>query len=166
MITFVLFVLMSWFSQLVYSLWSIGADCPVIIASAVLLSGALIRASQLLKKISALEFEVMLEQEEKTKYIKWIFMMAPDLEKPVVSMRTKLLLFRNSRRIFNTRTAITGLAELFLKIFMRDPSYIFSYFQIISVSAAGILLIPPLWIKVCIRCLSFPDVFLALHYLG
>ncbi|MDD9310568.1 ABC transporter permease [Cytobacillus firmus] len=158
-ITFVLFVLMSWFSQLVYSLWSIGADCPVIIASAVLLSGALIRASQLLKKISALEFEVMLEQEEKTKYIKWIFMMAPDLEKPVVSMRTKPLLFRNSRRIFNTRTAITGLAELFLKIFMRNPSYIFSYFQIISVSAAGILLIPPLWIKVIVS-----GVFLFLMY--
>ncbi|WP_197198544.1 ABC transporter permease [Cytobacillus firmus] len=158
-ITFVLFVLMSWFSQLVYSLWSIGADCPVIIASAVLLSGALIRASQLLKKISALEFEVMLEQEEKTKYIKWIFMMAPDLEKPVVSMRTKPLLFRNSRRIFNTRTAITGLVELFLKIFMRNPSYIFSYFQIISVSAAGILLIPPLWIKVIVS-----GVFLFLMY--
>jgi ABC-2 type transport system permease protein len=158
-ITFVLFVLLSWFSQLVYSLWSIGADFPVITASAVLLSGALIRASQLLKKISALEFEVMLEQEEKTKYINWIFMMAPDLEKPVVSMRTKPLLFRNSRRIFNKRTPITGLAELFLKIFMRNPSYIFSYFQIISVSAAGILLIPPLWIKVIVS-----GVFLFLMY--
>jgi ABC-2 type transport system permease protein len=158
-ITFVLFVLLSWFSQLVYSLWSIGADFPVITASAVLLSGALIRASQLLKKISAVEFEVMLEQEEKTKYINWIFMMAPDLEKPVVSMRTKPLLFRNSRRIFNKRTPITGLAELFLKIFMRNPSYIFSYFQIISVSAAGILLIPPLWIKVIVS-----GVFLFLMY--
>ncbi|MCC3647310.1 MAG: ABC transporter permease [Bacillota bacterium] len=158
-ITFVLFVLLSWFSQLVYSLWSIGAEFPVIIASALLLSGALIRASRLLKKISALEFEVMLEQEEKTKYIKWIFMMAPDLEKPVVSMRTKPLLFRNSRRIFNKRTPITGLAELFLKIFIRNPSYIFSYFQIISVSAAGILLIPPLWIKVIVSV-----VFLFLMY--
>lgn len=158
-ITFVLFVLLSWFSQLVYSLWSIGADFSVIIASAVLLSGALIRASQLLKKISALEFDVMLEQEEKTKYIKWIFMMAPDLEKPVVSMRTKPLLFKNSRRIFNKRTPITGLAELFLKIFIRNPSYIFSYFQIISVSAAGILLIPPLWIKVIVS-----GVFLFLMY--
>ncbi|MEH6990224.1 ABC transporter permease [Cytobacillus firmus] len=158
-ITFVLFVLLSWFSQLVYSLWSIGAQFPVIIASALLLAGALIRASRLLKKISALEFEVMLEQEEKTKYIKWIFMMAPDLEKPVVSMRTKPLLFRNSRRIFNKRTPITGLAELFLKIFMRNPSYIFSYFQIISVSAAGILFIPPLWIKVIVS-----GVFLFLMY--
>ncbi|OMF54244.1 hypothetical protein BK139_18915 [Paenibacillus sp. FSL R5-0490] len=158
-ITFALFVLLSWFSQLVYSLWSIGADFPVIIASAVLLSGALIRASQMLKKISSLEFEVMLEQEEKTKYIKWIFMMAPDLEKPVVSMRTKPLLFRNSRRIFNKRTPITGLAELFLKIFIRNPSYIFGYFQIISVSAAGILLIPPLWIKVIVS-----GVFLFLMY--
>ncbi|WP_394580398.1 ABC transporter permease [Cytobacillus firmus] len=158
-ITFLLFVLLSWFSQLVYSLWSIGAEFPVIIASALLLSGALIRASRLLKKISALEFEVMLEQEEKTKYIKWIFMMAPDLEKPVVSMRTKPLLFRNSRRIFSKRTPITGLAELFLKIFIRNPSYIFSYFQIISVSAAGILLIPPLWIKVIVS-----GVFLFLMY--
>ncbi|MGN7178798.1 ABC transporter permease [Cytobacillus sp. SAFR-174] len=158
-ITFLLFVLLSWFSQLVYSLWSIGAEFPVIIASAVLLSGALITASQMLKKISSLEFEVMLEQEEKTKYIKWIFMMAPDLEKPVVSMRTKPLLFRNSRRIFNKRTPITGLAELFLKIFIRNPSYIFGYFQIISVSAAGILLIPPLWIKVIVS-----GVFLFLMY--
>lgn len=158
-ITFALFVLLSWFSQLVYSLWSIGAEFPVIIASALLLSGALIKASRLLKKISALEFEVMLEQEEKTKYIKWIFMMAPDLEKPVVSMRIKPLLFRNSRRIFNKRTPITGLAELFLKIFIRNPSYIFSYFQIISVSAAGILLIPPLWIKVIVSV-----VFLFLMY--
>ncbi|MBG9445901.1 ABC transporter permease [Cytobacillus firmus] len=158
-ITFALFVLLSWFSQLVYSLWSIGAEFPVIIASALLLSGALIKASRLLKKISALEFEVMLEQEEKTKYIKWIFMMAPDLEKPVVSMRTKPLLFRNSRMIFNKRTPITGLAELFLKIFIRNPSFIFSYFQIISVSAAGILLIPPLWIKVIVS-----GVFLFLMY--
>ncbi|KAF0815618.1 hypothetical protein KIS4809_5641 [Bacillus sp. ZZV12-4809] len=158
-ISFVLFVLLSWFSQLVYSLWSIGADFPVIIASAVLLSGTFLKASPLLKKIPALEFEVMLEQEEKTKYIKWIFMMAPEMEKPVVSMRTKPLLFRNSRRIFIKRTPITGLAELFLKIFLRNPSYILSYFQIISVSAAGILLIPPLWIKMIVS-----GVFLFLMY--
>ncbi|KON86686.1 hypothetical protein AF332_07685 [Sporosarcina globispora] len=158
-IGFVLFVLFSWFSQLVYSVWVIGADFPVNMTSAVLLSGTLMRASQLLKKISDLDFEVLLEQEEKTKYIKWIFMMAPDLEKPAVSMRTKPLLFRNSRRIFKKRTPITGLIELFLKIFMRNPSYIFSYFQIISVSAAGIILIPPLWIKIIVS-----GVFLFLTY--
>ncbi|MBN8200906.1 MULTISPECIES: ABC transporter permease [Bacillaceae] len=158
-ICFLLFVLLSWFSQLVYSLWNFGAVLPVYMISAVLLSGTLMRVSRMLKKISALDFEIMLEQEEKTKYIKWIFMMAPEIEKPAISMRTKPLLFRNSRRIFKKRTPITGLIELFIKIFIRNPSYIFSYFQIISVSAAGIISIPPLWIKVIVS-----GVFLFLMY--
>ncbi|EFV77118.1 hypothetical protein HMPREF1013_02646 [Bacillus sp. 2_A_57_CT2] len=158
-IGFLLFVLLSWFSQLVYSLWNFGADFPVYMISAVLLSGTLTRVSQMLKGISAVDFEILLEQEEKTKYIKWIFMMAPEIEKPAISMRTKPLLFRNSRRIFKKRAPITGLIELFIKIFIRNPSFIFSYFQIISVSAAGIIAIPPLWIKVIVS-----GVFLFLMY--
>ncbi|RBP93797.1 ABC-2 type transport system permease protein [Cytobacillus firmus] len=158
-IGFVLFVLLSWFSQLVYSLWNFGADFPVYMISAVLLSGTLTRVSQMQKRISAADFEIMLEQEEKTKYIKWIFMMAPEIEKPAISMRTRPILFRNSRRIFKKRTPIKGLIELFIKIFIRNPSYIFSYFQIISVSAAGIIAIPPLWIKVIVS-----GIFLFLMY--
>ena len=49
-IGFLLFVLLSWFSQLVYSLWNFGADFPVYMISAVLLSGTLTRVSQILKR--------------------------------------------------------------------------------------------------------------------
>jgi ABC-2 type transport system permease protein len=156
---FLLFVLFSWFSQLIYSLWNLGAVLPVYITSAILLAGTLARIYKLLNRVSAMDFEVKLEQEEKTKYIQWIFMMAPEIEKPAFSVRTKPLLFRKSKRIFKKRTPVTGLIELFLKIFIRNPPYIFSYFQIISISAAGIILIPPLWIKAIVL-----GIFLFLAY--
>ncbi len=158
-IRFLVFVLFSWFSQLVYSLWDLGADLAVYMTAAVLLAGTIMRVFRLLNRVSAIDYEIILEQEEKTKYIKWIFMMAPEMEKPAFSMRTKPLLFRKSKRIFRNRTPATGLAELFLKIFIRNPSYIVSYFQIISISAAGIIVIPPLWIKGIVLC-----VFLFLTY--
>jgi ABC-2 type transport system permease protein len=158
-LSFLLFVLFSWFSQLIYSLWDLGAVLPVYITSAILLAGTLARIYQLLNRASAMDFEVKLEQEEKTKYIQWIFMMAPEIEKPAFSLRTKPLLFRKSKRIFKKRTPVTGLIELFLKVFIRNPSYIFSYFQIISISAAGIILIPPLWIKAIVL-----GIFLFLAY--
>ncbi|GAA2711549.1 hypothetical protein GCM10009865_36130 [Aeromicrobium ponti] len=156
---FLLFVLFSWFSQLVYSLWDLGAVMPVYITSVILLAGTFGRTYQLLNRVSTMDFEVKLEQEEKTKYIQWIFMMAPEIEKPAFSVHTKPLLFRKSKRIFKKRTPFTGLIELFLKIFIRNPSYIFSYFQIISISAAGIIIIPPIWIKAIVL-----GIFLFLAY--
>ncbi|MBT2690506.1 ABC transporter permease [Bacillus sp. ISL-47] len=156
---FLLFVLFSWFSQLVYFLWDLGEVLPVYITSAVLLAGTLARIFQLLNRVSAIDFEVKLDQKVKTKYIQWIFMMAPEIEKPAFSIRSKPLFFRKSKRLFKKRTPVTGLIELFLKIFIRNPSYIISYFQIISISAAGIMIIPPLWIKAIVL-----GIFLFLAY--
>ncbi len=61
--------------------------------------------------------------------------------------RKRPWLFRNSNRIFESRTVKNGLVELFIKAFFRNSSQIFSYLQIIGVSVTAIIILPPIWMK-------------------
>jgi ABC-2 type transport system permease protein len=91
--------------------------------------------------------ELEIEQEERNKYIQWIYQISSEIEKESVLYRKKpLLLFRNSARIFQERNEETGLLELLLKSFLRNRQYVMSYYRMLAISCVAILLFP-LWVK-------------------
>lgn len=91
--------------------------------------------------------ELEIEQEERNKYIQWIYQFSSEIEKESVLYRKKpLLLFRNSARIFQVRNEETGLLELLLKSFLRNRQYVMSYYRMLAISCVAIFL-SPLWIK-------------------
>lgn len=94
--------------------------------------------------------EVIKENQERLRYLNMIFSASPDIEKPKISKRKKPFLFRQSKRIFEKRTAKNGFCELFLKIILRDFSYLRSYLQMLGVTGAAILIVPPVLFKVII----------------
>jgi ABC-2 type transport system permease protein len=146
-IGFLLFVLFSWFSQLVYFLFQTGHLLLVYLVACVILAPSVYFSLKTLQKASSLDIGIDVEQERKTSMIKLVFSAAPEIEKPVVTRRKKPLLFRKSKRIFKKRTPVTGIAELFIKVFIRNYSYISGYAALTNVTTAAIILIPSLWIR-------------------
>lgn len=144
---FLVFVALSWFSQLIYFLWDKGALLLVCLCGIVLLALSICFGLKAIQKLSAIDHEIDMGRVDKTKNIEFIFMLSKEIEKPVVTKRTKPLLLRRSKRIFKKRTPVNGFVELFLKVLLRNRSYVMNYFQIISVGTVAIVLIPPLWIK-------------------
>lgn len=149
-LSFLLFVLLSWFSQLIYFLWDKGSLFLVCLCGIILLTASIYFSLKAIQKLSTIDHEIDMGRANKTKNIEFIFMLSNEIEKPVVTKRTKPLLFRRSKRIFKKRTPINGFIELFYKVFLRNRSYVVSFFQIISVGTVAIVLIPPLWIKIII----------------
>lgn len=145
-----LFIALSWFSQLIYFFWEKDMLLPVYLTGVILMAASISQSLQTIRKAASIEYEIDMGQEEKTKNIQLMFMLSHEIEKPIVSKRTKPLFFRHSKRIFKKRTPVNGFIELFIKIFLRNFSYIRGYFQIISVTTAAIVMIPPLWIKIVV----------------
>lgn len=100
-----------------------------------------------LKKTNRWFRELEIDERERNKYIKFILHFSAEVEKQPVSRRKKpLLLFRHSGRLFKKRDKEHGLLELLLKTFLRNKSYVFSYYQIIVVTCLAITVLP-LWLK-------------------
>jgi ABC-2 type transport system permease protein len=144
------FILFSWFSQLIYLLFEKEILLSLYLFGWIIFLISIYLSLRTLRKISSLDIEIDMEKERKTSTIQFIFMAAPEIEKPAVTKRTKPLLFRRSKQIFKKRTPMNGYIELFIKIFIRNYSYISGYFVLINVTTAAIVLIPPIWIKVLI----------------
>jgi len=144
------FIIILGFCQWIFILWGKGAFLSIYIFGVIMLIASILLSLMELNKISSIDHEIALSREEKMKSIDLIFSLSLEIEKPVISKRTKPLLYRRSKRIFKKRTQINGVAELFIKIFIRNFSYVGSYFQIISVTGAAMMIIPPLWIKTVI----------------
>ncbi|WP_066292124.1 ABC transporter permease [Bacillus sp. FJAT-29937] len=146
-----IFLPLGWFSQFIFLLWEKGLLLPVYGCGAFVVTISIFQSLRVLKKISSIDHNISLGNEAKTKNIDFIFRLSQDIEKPViVTKRTKPLLFRRSKRIFNNRASVNGFLELFIKIFIRNYSYVGGFLQIISVTTAAIVIIPPIWIKVLI----------------
>lgn len=94
--------------------------------------------------------EVLKEDQERLRYLNMIFSASPDIEKPKISKRKKPFLFRQSMRILEKRTAQNGFFELFLKINLRNLTYLRSYLQMLGVTGAAILIVPPVLFKLII----------------
>ncbi|WP_203557419.1 ABC transporter permease [Bacillus sp. B15-48] len=148
----VIFILGSWLVQFMYWLWASEAYLIMSIIIILLTFCAVIFHYPALKRISSFEEEWLLEQQERNKYIQLIFTAAPEIENIKVSTRTTPWIFRKSKRIFKSRNPKKGFIEIFIKIFIRNPTYILSFFQLISVTVAAVILIPPYWLKISIFC--------------
>ncbi|MBP3039286.1 ABC transporter permease [Bacillaceae bacterium Marseille-Q3522] len=92
--------------------------------------------------------EVTKENEERMRFISMIFRASPDLEKPKIIKRNKPFLFRRSKRLFKKRTAENAFLELFIKIIIRNLTYLSGYFRLIGVTGTAIILIPPTVLKI------------------
>lgn len=90
--------------------------------------------------------EVANESKERMRYLKLIFGVAREVEKPPISLGKRPLLNRKSRRFFSNITPEKGLLELLLKGFIRNSIYITSYLQVISITFFVIIVLP-LWGK-------------------
>lgn len=99
---------------------------------------------------SKLETNLMIESLERTKYINLILNFSQEVEKTNVITRKNPWLFPKSQRIFTKRIPKTSFLELFSKVFIRNPQYMAGFFQLIGVSTAAIIFIPPWWIKITI----------------
>lgn len=142
-----IFILLNWCTQFLISFWLESQFVPILFAASSFLIGSLMLYYRPLHRTSRFEHELEIEEDEKMKYIQLIFELSPDIEKISRPVRSKPFLFRKSARIFQNRTAEKAFIELFIKVFLRNNRYSATYFQMISVTAAGILVIPPLWIK-------------------
>ncbi|WP_100488301.1 ABC transporter permease [Sporolactobacillus pectinivorans] len=100
-----------------------------------------------LKKTNRWIKDLETESAEQTKYIKFILAFSMGVEKPSVTRRKRpLVFFRNSGRIFKKRSKENGLLEFLLKTFLRNKSYVLSYYQLTIITCFAAVLLP-LWLK-------------------
>lgn len=96
--------------------------------------------------------DLSIDEKDKNKYTEMILGLSMDMEKlpkprPV---RKSPRLYSKSNRIFTKRTQRNGFLELFIKVVTRDTQYIRGYLQVLGVTAAAIVFMPPLWIKITV----------------
>jgi ABC-2 type transport system permease protein len=145
------FVLLSWMVQLVFALWLGGNLLTFNMSAVLLLALGIFLYSRILPKTHTFDSEAAFEREERVKYTGLIFQLSYEVEMPSPSTaRKKPFLFRHSKRIFKKRTVSAGFLEVFIKVFLRNPSYWANYLKIISPAVAAIVIIPPIWLKTLI----------------
>ncbi|MBS4195082.1 ABC transporter permease [Lederbergia citri] len=115
--------------------------------------------------VHTFEQDLAIEELEKNKYIEIIFGLSMDMEKmpKPVPVRKSPRLYSKSNRIFKNRTPKNGFIELFIKATTRNTEYIIGYFQIMGVTSAATVMLPPLWLKITMAIIG--TVFL-LTWLG
>lgn len=144
------FLIVSTMGLLIYSLWKKGFWFPIYLSGVIVITLSIYLSLRSIKKLSFIDHQINMEQKHRNGNIELIFTMAPEIEKPVVTKRTKPLFFRRSKRIFKKRTQSKGFTELFIKVFLRNYSYISGYILMVNVTTIAIVLLPPIWIKVFI----------------
>lgn len=115
--------------------------------------------------LATFEQDLAVDMKEKQKYTALIFSMSMDIEKlpKIKPPRKKPLLYGKSNRLFKERTPKKGFLELFIKAVTRNTEYIRKYIQLIGVTGAAIVILPPLWLKLSI---AFAGFFFLLFWLG
>jgi len=107
----------------------------------------LYQLSQITKTNRWFQREIEIEQEERIKYIKLIITFSNEVEKEkIITAKRPYILFPESNRIFKHRTKANGLLEMLLKSFLRNKSYLKSYYQMTAITT-GALIVLPLWLK-------------------
>lgn len=98
-------------------------------------------------QINNFDDELMLEQQEKLKYVQLIYQFSYSVEKTNPVIRTRPFLFRKSRQLFKKRTPSNAFIELFFKVFLRNATYFLSYLQMIGVTISALIVSPNLWLS-------------------
>lgn len=148
---FYFFILFSGIGIFMYSFSRFGVQGePVFLFIGIILLGGLSVFVNYCYNKSASSFlkDVLLDQQEKLKFIKYIFIFSEAVEKESKIQRKEPWLFQNSKRIFKKRTKENHIRELYIKVMLRNPKFIKLYLQMILVTIAVILLLPPIWMKI------------------
>lgn len=97
------------------------------------------------------------EREFDAKYQIANFMLvyAGAIEKRSAKQRKKPWIFRRSQRLFSHRESDSVMLEQYIKIWIRKPQRIFSYFRFLSVSAVALFLFPNNWSIVLVLLIVF-----------
>jgi ABC-2 type transport system permease protein len=144
------FILGSWTIQFIYSYWILGSMILPILASILFAILAVALYAPALSKLSNFDEELANEQKERNKYMNSVLTLSPELEKVKVSNRKRPWLYRKSGRMFKNRSVENGFSELFLKVLIRNSTYWSGYLQIVSITIAALIIVPPVWIKVVV----------------
>lgn len=142
---FIVFVTGSWVTQLV--IWAVTnfALFLMFIIWLPSLFGMYLSIKKLLR-LSGFDEEIMTEREEKLRYVGLIYQFSFSIEKTTPVIRKNPLLFRHSKRLFKKRTASHAFIELFFKVFLRNFSYVLSYFQLIGITISAMVVSPTIWL--------------------
>ncbi|WP_066057480.1 ABC transporter permease [Robertmurraya korlensis] len=142
---FFVFVIGSWITQLV--IWAV-TNYATFLWFIVWVPGFLgmYLSINKLRRINRFDEELITEREERLRYIGLIYQFSFSIEKTTPVIRKNPLLFRHSKRLFKKRTASHAFIELFLKVFLRNFSYVLSYFQFIGVTISAMIVSPTIWL--------------------
>lgn len=95
--------------------------------------------------------DLIVEQRERTKLAMRTFMLAKEIEKPKIIRRKKpIILERGETPLFKKRTPVNGFLELFIKISIRNGSYVSSYIQLTLYTCFAFVMLPSLIIKIIV----------------
>jgi ABC-2 type transport system permease protein len=144
------FILGSWTIQFIYSFWLHENLLLPALACALFTALAVVFYAPKLSKLSTFEEDFANEQEERNKYLNSVLTLSPEMEKVKVSNRKRPWFYRKSGRIFKRRSTENGFSELFIKVFIRNSAYWSGFLQIVSVTTAALIIVPPVWLKVII----------------
>ena len=99
--------------------------------------------------VDTFEEDLSIEEQEHVKYIQFIFTFSFEIEKTgKAPSRSTPRLFANSRHIFKNRTPRNAFIEMFIKVMLRNRRYLLSYLQLLGVTNAAVLMLPPIWMKI------------------
>lgn len=144
------FIIGSWTIQFIFSYWILGSMILPTLACILFTLLAVAFYAPQLSKLSNFDEDLANEQDERNKYMNSVLTLSPELEKAKVSNRKRPWLYRKSGRMFKKRNAENGFSELFLKVLIRNSTYWSGYLQIVSVTIAALIMVPPVWIKVVV----------------
>ncbi|WP_019850372.1 ABC transporter permease [Desulfitobacterium sp. PCE1] len=89
--------------------------------------------------------DISLAQTEKMKFANVLLKYTGTYTKKQIRLNKHPWLFRNSGRLFKTRTADRILTEIGLKGFLRHRSNMLFYLQVVGMYGAFLTILPPLW---------------------
>lgn len=107
--------------------------------------------------IHTFEQDLAIDEREKQKQTGLLLGLSMDIErlpKPR-PIRKSPRLYAQSNRLFQKRSETTGFLELFIKATTRNTEYFWGYLRILGVTAAALVMIPPLWMKLGIAVCGF-----------
>ena len=107
--------------------------------------------------IHTFEQDLAIDEREKQKQTGFLLGLSMDMEKlpKPRPIRKSPRLYAKSNRLFQKRTVTNGYLELFMKVTTRNTEYILGYLRILGVTAAALVVIPPLWVKLGIAVCGF-----------
>lgn len=149
-----MFVLLFIVCYHIYSFFMLQVNGQVIFSIILLIAGmVLIRWKT--TAVGHFFTEVEREFDAKYKIASLMLMHSGVIEKQNFKRRKKPWIFRRSQRLFSRRELDAVMLEQYIKIWLRKPQHLFSYFRFIGVSTVALFLFPANWGIVLVLIILF-----------